>query len=35
MTTRCVLYFTADEHAVYRSTGRGLKLDAKFQTDDA
>jgi hypothetical protein len=35
MTIRCVLYFTADEHAVYRSTGRGLELDAKFQTDDA
>jgi hypothetical protein len=35
MTTRCILYFTGEEHSVYRSTGRGLELDAKFQADDA
>ncbi len=35
MALRCILYFTGEEHAVYRSTARGLELDAKFGADDA
>ena len=35
MTTRCILYFTGEEHFVYRSAGRSLELDAKFPADDA
>src|SRR5579871_5139999 len=30
MATRFVLYFTADEHFVYRSAGSELELEAKF-----
>ena len=35
MSTRRVLYFTADEHCVYRSAGATLELEAEFPGDDA
>ncbi len=35
MSTRRILYFTADEHTVYRSGGAALELEAKFPGDDA
>jgi hypothetical protein len=35
MATRCILYFTGEEHFVYRSAGRALELEARFPADDA
>jgi hypothetical protein len=35
MAMRRILYFTADEHFVYRSSGAALELEAKFPGDDA
>ena len=31
---RRILYFTAEDHYLYRSQGRGLELEAKFSGDD-
>lgn len=35
MSTRRLIYFTAGGHAVYRSSGRTLLLEAQFRTDGA
>ncbi|HYL91272.1 MAG TPA: hypothetical protein VEU32_21150 [Burkholderiales bacterium] len=34
-STRRVLYFTAEDHTLYRSSGRALELEAKFTGDEA
>jgi hypothetical protein len=34
MATRRILYFTADEHYLYRSSGAALELEARFPGDD-
>src|SRR5881397_1546484 len=34
MTTRRILYFTDEDHYLYRSAGRTLELEAKFSGDD-
>ena len=34
-TPRRVLYFTAEDHYLYRSAGRALELEAKFSGDEA
>ena len=34
-STRRVLYFTAEDHTLYRSSGRTLELEAKFTGDEA
>ena len=34
MATRRVLYFTAEDHYLYRSAGAGLELETKFSGDD-
>ena len=34
MATRYLLYFTGEHHYLYRSSGRGLELEAKFTGDD-
>src|SRR2546423_7679729 len=33
--THHVLYFTSEEHCLYRSTGKGLELEARFAPDEA
>src|ERR1700674_4635465 len=35
MSERRVLYFTAENHYLYRSTGNALELEAKFSADEA
>ncbi len=34
MATRRILYFTAEDHYLYRSVGAGLELETKFSGDD-
>src|SRR5438094_4068872 len=34
MATRRILYFTGEDHYLYRSAGRTLELEAKFSGDD-
>src|SRR5207249_6097496 len=34
MATRRILYFTAEDHYLYRSAGAGLELETKFSGDD-
>jgi len=34
MATRRILYFTAEDHYLYRSAGAALELEAKFSGDD-
>ena len=34
MATRRILYFTAEDHYLYRSIGPALELEAKFTGDD-
>src|SRR5438874_615054 len=34
MATRRILYFTAEDHYLYRSVGSALELEAKFTGDD-
>ena len=34
MATRRILYFTAEDHYLYRSAGNALELEAKFSGDD-
>ena len=34
MATRRILYFTAEDHYLYRSVGSALELEAKFSGDD-
>ena len=34
MATRHILYFTAEDHYLYRSAGSALELEAKFSGDD-
>ncbi|MGH8686804.1 MAG: hypothetical protein ACREVQ_03765, partial [Burkholderiales bacterium] len=34
MAARRLLYFTAEEHTLYRRTRRTLELEAKFSGDD-
>lgn len=35
MADRRILYFTAEEHALYRATGRALELEEKYAADEA
>ena len=35
MATRHILYFTAEEHYLYRSSGKALELEARFAADEA
>lgn len=35
MSTRRLIYFTANGHTVYRGTGRSLEPEARFATDDS
>jgi hypothetical protein len=35
MSERRILYFTAENHYLYRSTGNALELEAKFSADEA
>jgi len=34
MATKRILYFTAEDHYLYRSVGPALELEAKFTGDD-